>query len=189
MLGMLMPQPLNLRRTRESIPFGRLHDSCVSSQHGVHYKNLAQQGTRPPLPHASQITTVCDSIAGISPAPSTHRHRHVRVRLVADELALVLVQDLHFLEGLHHLGSLQVSSNGSAVSGSRGHGCSRLHCNEVLPSVLFAHSSATAPGEPSTCGFSVHCVSWQAATATRTPVSSPPHLCVCPLTCWRPKKV
>lgn len=25
-----MPQPLNFRRTRESIPFGRLHDSCAS---------------------------------------------------------------------------------------------------------------------------------------------------------------
>ncbi len=28
MLGMMTPHPLNFRRTRESIPFGRLHEGC-----------------------------------------------------------------------------------------------------------------------------------------------------------------
>lgn len=35
MLGMLTPVPLNLRRTRESIPLGRRHDSCVVCQRVV----------------------------------------------------------------------------------------------------------------------------------------------------------
>ena len=28
MLGIIIPHPLNFRRTRESIPFGRLHEGC-----------------------------------------------------------------------------------------------------------------------------------------------------------------
>lgn len=93
MLGMIMPHPLNFRRTRESIPLGRLHDSC--GPQAVVASALKQ------VPITS-LQAASARVAAHAAKTAPHRNGNVGVRLMALELALVLVHHLHLLQGSHH---------------------------------------------------------------------------------------
>jgi hypothetical protein len=119
MFGMMHPAPLNFRRTRESIPFGRLQLSCDKyvQQHGDDKAKLGgsvmpNEGLQPAGQTVeSKSQKNCLSFLPKSPllflvtgaGSAANLHCNLSVRLMTLEFQRPLLHYLRLRQGLHHL--------------------------------------------------------------------------------------